>query len=79
MMVSLGLHWVCPTAEVLKTSQGKDRFAHRSKIRKTISWRMGTWNVRSMVDTEGPIEVASRWWGGRGQEGRPNRDGVEEI
>ena len=24
-------------------------------------WRAGTWNVRSMVDTEGPIEVASQW------------------
>ena len=21
-------------------------------------WRAGTWNIRSMVDTEGPIEVA---------------------
>ena len=28
---------------------------------------MGTWNVRLMVDTEGPIEVASRW-GQRGED-----------
>ena len=64
-MASLGSHRVCHTAEVFQTSQDKDQFAHRSKKRKTLSWRMGTWNVRSMVDTEGPIEVASRW--GRGE------------
>ncbi len=23
-------------------------------------WRLGTWNARSMVDTEGPVEVASQ-------------------
>ena len=28
---------------------------------------MGTWNVCSMVDTEGPTEVASRW-GKRGDD-----------
>ena len=30
-------------------------------MRKTRNvWRAGTWNLRSMVDTEGPIEVASQ-------------------
>ena len=79
-MASLGSHRVCHTAEVLQTSQDKDQFAHRLKKRKTLSWWMGTWNVHSMVDTEGSIEVASRWGQmGRGQEGGPNRDGVEKI
>ena len=55
-------------AENLQNSQGKKQrhTAHRAKEGKTAMrkarnvWRAGTWNVRSMVDTEGPIEVASQ-------------------
>ena len=35
--------------------------ARKAKKKKSRNiWRLGTWNVRSMVDTEGLIEVASR-------------------
>ncbi len=31
--------------------------------------KLGTWNVQSMVDTEGSVEVASQWADGqRGEE-----------
>lgn len=51
-------------AENLHISQGST-FAHRARKAKRVQkikcvWRLGTWNVRSMVDTEGPIEVASQ-------------------
>ena len=55
-------------AENLQNSQGRNQHtAHRANKGKTAMrkarnvWRAGTWNVRSMVDTEGPIEVASQW------------------
>ena len=73
MMASFHSHQVNHTAEVLQTSQNIDQFAHTSTKRKTLSWRMGAWNVRSMVDTEGPIEVASR----RGQRGQDRK--VDQI
>ncbi len=41
-------------AEALQTSQGRNRFAQSMRRLK-----LGTWNVRSMVDTEGSVEVAS--------------------
>ena len=51
---------VCSPAEDLQPSQGV-RNAHVNKAnRKSIFMKFGTWNVRSMVDTEGPIEVASQ-------------------
>ena len=56
-MVSLISHQVCSPAEVLQTSQGRHPFAQRAKKGNTLSWHMGTWNVCSMVDTEGPVEV----------------------
>ena len=28
------------------------------KAKKTPSWRLGTWNTRSLLDAEGPIETA---------------------
>ena len=55
-------------AENLQNTQGRNQHtAHRANKGKTAMrkarnvWRAGTWNVRSMVDTEGPIEVASQW------------------
>ena len=36
---------------------------------------MGTWNVRSMVDTEGPIEVASR----EGQRGEDRKVDLIDV
>lgn len=62
-MASLNIYRACSSAEVLQTSRGR-KFAHRASILK-----LGTWNVRSMVDTEGSIEVASQRTGGqRGEE-----------
>ena len=46
----------CAPAEVLRTSQGRSNFAF--KARKTSTWRLGTWNTRSILDAEGPIETA---------------------
>ncbi len=55
----------CSSAETLHTAQGRN-LAHRTgnvkkraKNRKNV-WRLRTWNVRVMVDAEGPVEVASR-------------------
>ena len=33
--------------------------AHRARKRKPSSWHLGSWNVHSMVDSEGPVEIAS--------------------
>ena len=56
-----------PSAENLQNSQGRKlHTAHRAKKSKTAMrktrnvWRAGTWNVHLMVDTEGPIEMASQ-------------------
>ena len=63
-MMSLDTHQARSPAEDLHTSQGRTTIAHRArKAEKKKSrnvWRLGTWNVRSMVDTEGPTEVATR-------------------
>ncbi len=68
-MMSLNLRQTCSPAENLQISQGRN-FAHRARKAKKRAgkrarsrrsvWRLGTWNVRSMVDTEGPVEVASQ-------------------
>ena len=46
----------CAPAEALRTSQGRSIFSF--KQRKTSLWRLGTWNTRSLLDAEGPIETA---------------------
>ena len=58
-MTSLGTHQACTPAEVLQASQGYHlpNYAQRAK---TGVLTASTWNVRSMVDTEGPVEVASQ-------------------
>ncbi len=63
-MAPLGMRNVCTPAEALQTSQGRNRFAQSMRRLK-----LGTWNVRSMVDAEGSVEVASQWADGqRGEE-----------
>ena len=54
-------------AENLQNTQGRNQHtAHRANKGKTAMrkaknvWRAGTWNVHSLVDTKGPIEVASQ-------------------
>ena len=56
-------------AEDLQSSQGTNH-ARRRKQKQSHSWRVGTWNVRSMVDTEGPIAIASRRQNGQRGEDR---------
>ena len=41
------------------SSQGRN-FALRAKKANRVFVTVGTWNVRSVVDTEGPVEVASQ-------------------
>ena len=48
-------------AEDLHPSQGTCHRAKRARSQRSQTWHLGTWNVRSMVDTECPIEIASRW------------------
>ena len=69
VMMPLNSRQTCSPAENLQISQGRN-FAHRARKAKKRAgkrarsrrsvWRLGTWNVRSMVDTEGPVEVASQ-------------------
>ena len=46
-------------ADDLQPSQASIHHAHRARKRKTLSCHLGSWNVRSMVDTEGPVEITS--------------------
>ena len=58
-MASLTACQTCSPAEDLKSSQASSHHTHRARKRKHSSWHLGSWNVRSMVDTEGPVEIAS--------------------
>ena len=58
-MASLTAWQTCSPAEDLQPSQVSGHHAHRAIKRKPSSWHLGSWNVRSMVDTEGPVEIAS--------------------
>ena len=46
----------CAPVEVLRASQG-DFHPKSAQRAKTAVLTVSTWNVRSMVDTEGPVEV----------------------
>ena len=59
-MASLRTYQARTPAEDLHPSQGTCHRAQRARSQRSRIWRLGTWNVRSMVDTEGPIEIASR-------------------
>ena len=64
-MVSLDIRLSCASAEVLRASQGS--FQHKSThTARTAVLTASTWNVRSMVDTEGPVDIAS--YGQRGED-----------
>lgn len=56
-MSSLTAHLANAPAEDLHTSQVQMSCAHRAK-KSRLSWRFGSWNVRSMLDTEGSVETA---------------------
>ena len=66
-MASLTACQTCSPAKDLQPSQAGSHHAHRAKKRKPSSWHLGSWNVHSMGDTEGPVEIASsRRDGGEG-------------
>ena len=56
-MASLTACQTCSPAEDLQPSQDNSHHAHRARKRKPLSWHLGSWNERSMVDTEGPVEI----------------------
>ncbi len=56
---SPSLHLTSTPAEDLHTSQVRPSCAQRARKTK-ITWRFGTWNVRSLLDAEGPVETARR-------------------
>ena len=73
-MMSLGMRQTRSPApnsfpcEELHASHGRNTIAHSTRKAKKKArnvWRLGSLNVRSMVDMEGPIEVASQGteWG----------------
>ena len=59
-MASLRSGQGCSPAEDLQTSQGETSTNARrtSRTRDSSVWHMVTWNVRTLVDTEGSIETA---------------------
>ena len=59
LMVSLTACQTCSPAENLQPSQASSHHAHKARKRKPSSWHLESWNVHSMVDTEGPVEIAS--------------------
>ena len=50
---------VHPPAENLQHSQVKTKSAYRTKP-KGSTWLMSTWNVRSLLDCEGPVETVKQ-------------------
>ena len=59
LMESLTACQTCSPAEDLQPSQASSHHAHRASKRKPSSWHLGSWNLHSIVDTEGPVEIAS--------------------
>ena len=59
-MASLNSCQECSPAEVLHTSQDERSIgAHRaSRVQRTSVWTLASWNVRTLLDVEGPIESA---------------------
>ena len=60
MMASLSSCQGFPPAEVLQPSQSEiSNDAHRaSQMSGNCAWHMVSWNVRTLVDVDGPIEIA---------------------
>ena len=60
-MASFNVNCTCTPAEDLHTSQGSlpHHSAHRARGKQFGYLKLGTWNVRSMVDTEGSVDIAS--------------------
>ena len=78
-MVSLTACQTCSPAKDLQPSQAGSHHAHIARKRKPSSWHLWSWNVRSMVDTEGPVEIASSRGDRGGEENRFDRVRDEEV
>ena len=54
----------CTPAENLQNSWVQSHFAFKTKRKmqdqKSSIWRLGSWNVRSLLDAEGPVETAKQ-------------------
>ena len=63
MMASLSSCQGFHPAKVLQPSHGEiSNDAHRaSQMRGNCAWHMASWNVRTLVDVDGPIEIARRF------------------
>ena len=62
-MASLG------TCQARTPEGGSNHYLAQRARKKSKRWRIDTWNVRSMVDTEGTVAIASRRQDGvRGEE-----------
>ena len=57
-MASLNSCTECTPAESLQSSRGIAKSAHRGAKGAKSFWFFGDWNVRSLLDNEGPIEIA---------------------
>ena len=68
-MMSLSTRHARAPAEVFRASQGCHHLNFAQSARTAVL-TASTWNVYSMVDTEGPIEVTSQWCDDRRGEDR---------
>ena len=56
-MPSLDSHPTSTPAEDLQTSRARSNHAFKAK-RSNMTWKLGSWNVRSLLDVEGSVETA---------------------
>ena len=66
MMASLNSRQECSPVEALHTSQGGRSFGVRraGQVQNSDVWVLASWNVRTLLDVEGPIETARQKWFG---------------
>ena len=62
-MSPLGSSLVCSPVENLQVSQARLHSARRGVRRQRPFWYFGTWNVRSLLDSEGSVETARPGYG----------------
>ena len=55
--MGLSVYWCVPLQRVLWSSQGHHYAASKEKKQ---TWQLGSWNVRSLLDAEGPVQVYSK-------------------
>ena len=56
--------------EGLQPSENVQQLAQRTKLRRNCVWHLASWNVRTLLDTVGPIETARQRCVGRDAEDR---------